>query len=200
MSERGRQHSRLPEGVSPERIPPGQVVAKKLPVLHYGPVPAIDLSTWDLRVFGLVEEPLRYSYDDILAMPRCRTVADVHCVTRWTLLDTIWEGVKFADLMRGIRAHPEGRFVMVHAEGGYTTNLPLDVLMGDDVLLAYRYGDAELTPEHGWPLRLVVPQKYFWKSAKWIRGLEFMAQDKLGFWERSGYNNHADPWKEERYA
>ena len=199
-SELGGLRGRLLEGVPPQRIPPGQTVTEKFPVLHYGSVPAIDLSTWDLRVFGLVEEPLRYSYDDILAMPRQRMVVDVHCVTGWTKLDTVWEGVKFLDFVSGIQLKPEARFVMVHAEAGFTTNLPLSTLMDDDVMLAYRYGDAELTPEHGWPLRLVVPKKYFWKSAKWIRGFEFMAQDRLGFWERNGYHNEADPWKEQRYA
>ena len=198
--ELGGLRGRLVEDVSPGRIPPGQTVTQKFPVLHYGSVPAVDLSTWDLRVFGLVEEPLRYSYDGILAMPRQRMVVDIHCVTGWSKLDTVWEGVKFLDFMRGLQPKPEAKFVMVHAEAGFTTNLPLSVLMDDDVMLAYRYGDAELTPEHGWPLRLVVPKKYFWKSAKWIRGFEFMAQDRLGFWERNGYNNEADPWKEQRYA
>ena len=182
------------------RLPPGQVLTEKFPVLHYGSVPAVDLAGWDLRVFGLVQEPLRYSYDDVLAMPRRRIVADIHCVTGWSKLDTVWEGPRFRDLMQGVRLQPGARFVMVHAEAGFTTNLPLDVLMDDDVLLAYRYADAPLTPEHGWPLRLVVPKKYFWKSAKWIRGFEFMAQDRLGFWERNGYNNEADPWREQRYA
>jgi DMSO/TMAO reductase YedYZ molybdopterin-dependent catalytic subunit len=196
----GRLRGKLMQGVEPGRIPPGQTVTDRFPVLHYGSVPAIDLVTWDLSVFGLVEESLRYTYDDILAMPRQRMVVDIHCVTGWSKLDTVWEGVKFVDFMHGIRPSPEARFVMVHSEAGFTANLPLGVLMDDDVMLAYRFGDAELAPEHGWPLRLVVPKKYFWKSAKWVRGFEFMAQDRLGFWERNGYNNEADPWKEQRYA
>jgi DMSO/TMAO reductase YedYZ molybdopterin-dependent catalytic subunit len=127
-------------------------------------------------------------------------VVDIHCVTGWSKLDTVWEGVKFRTFMGEVSPRPEARYVLVHAEAGFTANLPLETLLADDVMMAYRYDDADLAPEHGWPLRLVVPSKYFWKSAKWIRGLEFMAQDRLGFWERNGYNNHADPWKEERYA
>jgi len=200
MSDIGALRERLLEGAPVDRIPPGQVVTQKFPVLHYGSVPAVDLATWDLRVFGLVEEPLRYTYGDILAMPRQRMVVDIHCVTGWSKLDTVWEGVKYVDLARGIQLRPEARYVLVHAEAGFTTNLPVDALLDDDVMLAYRFGEAALAPEHGWPLRLLVPKKYFWKSAKWIRGFEFMAQDRLGFWERNGYNNEADPWKEQRYA
>jgi DMSO/TMAO reductase YedYZ molybdopterin-dependent catalytic subunit len=200
MRETGRLRMRSEEGVPPGRIPPGQTVTAKFPVLHYGSVPAVDLAAWDFRVFGLVEEPLRYTYADILAMPRERMVVDIHCVTGWSKLDTVWEGVKFRTFMGEVSPRPEARYVLVHAEAGFTANLPLETLLADDVMMAYRYDDADLAPEHGWPLRLVVPSKYFWKSAKWIRGLEFMAQDRLGFWERNGYNNHADPWKEERYA
>ena len=191
---------RLQAGVPAGRVPPGQVVTQKFPVLHYGPVPAIDLAHWDLRVFGLVEEPLRFTLEEILAMPSVREVVDIHCVTGWSKLDTAWEGVRFSELMKRVRLQPAARFVEIHAEAGWTTSLPLPDLMQDDVLLAYRYADAPLALEHGSPLRLVVPRKYFWKSAKWMRGLEFLAEDHLGFWERNGYNNHADPWKEERYA
>lgn len=191
---------RLTAGIPADRVPPGQVVTDKFPVLHHGSVPAIAGSSWDLRIFGLVEEPLRLTMEDILAMPRTREVVDIHCVTGWSKLDTVWEGVRFRDLMARIRLQPAARFVEIHAEAGWTTSLPLEDLMRDEVLLAYRYDDAPLSPEHGAPLRLLVPHKYFWKSAKWVRGLEFMAQDRLGFWERNGYNNHADPWKEERYA
>lgn len=187
-------------GAARGRIPPGQKVTDKFPVLHYGSVPAIDLASWDFRVLGLVEAPVRYTYDQILAMPRHRIVADIHCVTGWTKLDTVWTGVRFRDFVVGLPIRPEARFVVVHAAAGFTTSLPIPVLMDDDVLLAYEYDDAPLTPEHGWPLRLVVPKKYFWKSAKWIRGFEFVAEDRLGFWERNGYNNEADPWKEQRYA
>lgn len=199
-SELGGLRARLLNEAPADRIPPGQVVTQKFPVLHYGSVPSTDLATWDLGVFGLVEEPLRYTYNDILAMPRQRMVVDIHCVTGWSKLDTVWEGVKFRDFIRGVRLKPEARFVIMHCEAGFTANLPLEDMMRDDIMLAYRYGDAELTPEHGWPLRMVVPHKYFWKSAKWLRGFEFLDHDVLGFWERNGYNNHADPWKEERFG
>jgi len=183
-----------------DRVPPGQRLTEKFPVLHYGSIPKFDRETWDLRVFGLVEDPITMSYDQLLELPATRIVADIHCVTSWSKLDTIWEGVLFADLMKTVEVKLNAMFVMVHCEQGFTTNVPLDVLMDDDVLLAYRYDDLPLPPEHGYPLRLVVPKKYFWKSAKWVRGLEMMAQDRLGFWEVRGYHNDADPWKEERYA
>jgi len=183
-----------------DRVPPGQRLTEKFPVLHYGSIPKFDRETWDLRVFGLVEDPITMSYDQLLELPATRIVADIHCVTGWSKLDTIWEGVLFRDLMKMVEVKPHAMFVMVHCEQGFTTNVPLDVLMDDDVLLAYRYDDLPLPPEHGYPLRLVVPKKYFWKSAKWVRGLEMMAQDRLGFWEVRGYHNDADPWKEERYA
>ncbi len=182
------------------RVPPGQRVTEKFPVLHYGSVPKFDPQTWDLRVFGLVDEPLTLSYAEFLALPTMRIVADIHCVTGWSKLDTVWEGVPFQEVMKLVQVKPQATFVMVHCEQSYTTSLPLEVLMDDDVVFAYRYDDVPLTPEHGYPLRLVVPKRYFWKSAKWVRGLEFIAQDRLGFWEVRGYHNNADPWKEERYA
>lgn len=188
------------QGANSERVPPGQRVTEKFPVLHYGSIPAFDRDTWDLKVFGLVEEPLTLSYGQVLELPTTRVVADIHCVTGWSKLDTVWEGALFQELMKLVQIKPEARFVMVHCEQGFTTNVPLEVLMDDDVLLAYRYEDAPLTPEHGYPLRLVVPKRYFWKSAKWVRGLELMARDRLGFWEVRGYHNNADPWKEERYS
>ena len=188
------------DNANSDRIPPGQRLTDKFPVLHYGSIPEFDRQTWDLKVFGLVEEPLTLSYDQFLELPATRIVADIHCVTTWSKLDTKWEGVLFRKLMDSVEVNPEARFVMVHCEQGFTTSVPLEVLMDDDVLLAYRYDDQPLTPEHGYPLRLVVPKKYFWKSAKWVRGLELMAQDRLGFWEVRGYHNSADPWKEERYS
>lgn len=181
-------------------MPPGQRVTEKFPVLHYGNVPRFDRQTWDFKVFGLVEEPVTLSYDELLKLPATRIVADIHCVTSWSKLDTVWEGVLFQEIVKLVRTRSQARFVMIHCDQGYTTNVPLEVLMDDDVLLAYRYDDAPLTPEHGYPLRLVVPQRYFWKSAKWVRGVELMAQDRLGFWEVRGYHHSGDPWKEERYA
>lgn len=197
-----KKHDRTPEGAA-DRVPPGQYVTEKFPVLHYGSVPDYkDLQkSWDIRVWGEIEEPKRFTFDEFRALPTTEVRTDIHCVTRWSKLDTVWEGIPFRTFLEHIPAlKPTAKHVMAHSEQGYTANIPLDVLMDDDVLLAYRFDGRELEPEHGYPLRLFVPKKYFWKSAKWLRGLEFMAEDQLGFWERYGYNNHADPWKEERYS
>ena len=188
----------LPEAVA-QRVPPGQFVTDKFPVLTYGPTPQIDLKEWRLQVSGLVEREVSLTWEQFLALPQTTVVADLHCVTQWSRLNNRWEGVPAREVLRLARPRPEGRYVMLHCYGGYTTNLPLDVLLGDDVLLAHRHDGQPLTPEHGWPLRLVVPQRYGWKSAKWVRGLEVMAEDEPGFWEQRGYNMNADPWKEERF-
>ncbi|NTV61966.1 MAG: sulfite oxidase-like oxidoreductase [Oscillochloris sp.] len=185
------------------RVPPGQYVTEKFPVLHYGSVPQyVNLeATWDLRVWGEIESPVRLSFKEFRALPTIAVVTDIHCVTRWSKLDTRWEGVQFKEFLKHIPAlKPEATFVIAHCDQGFTANVPLEVLLDDEALLAYTYEGEELTPDHGFPLRLLTPRKYFWKSAKWLRGLEFLAYDKLGFWERYGYNNNADPWKEERYA
>ena len=199
MVFRGFGRRRYPPEIA-ARIPPGQTLTEKWPILTYGRVPRVDPQTWDFRVFGLVEAERRWSYDEFMALPRTKVTADVHCVTTWSLLGSEWEGVSIRDLLRDVQVKPAAKFVMQHCDGGYTTNLPLDVFLDDDVLLCYRRNGEDLTPDHGWPLRLVVPKRYFWKSAKWVRGLEFMADDQLGFWENYGYNNHADPWLEERFA
>jgi DMSO/TMAO reductase YedYZ molybdopterin-dependent catalytic subunit len=183
-----------------DRIPPGQYRTEKFPVLHYGSVPKTDLATWDFRVWGDVDSPFTLTWDEFKSLPRKTVGTDIHCVTRWSKLDTEWEGVPIQEILRRAQLRPSARFVVAHAEQGYTANLPLEVLDDDDVLLADTFGGEPLELEHGWPLRLLVPKKYFWKSAKWIRGLEFIAQDRLGFWERYGYNNSADPWKEERFS
>jgi DMSO/TMAO reductase YedYZ molybdopterin-dependent catalytic subunit len=182
-----------------DRLPPGQFVTNGWPVLHYGGVPKFDPQTWDFRVWGLVERPIRLSYDEFRALPVVEVVCDVHCVTRWSKLGMRWEGVPMRHVLDLVHPLPEARFAIAHAEAGFTTNLPVEAIMDDDVLLAYRADGHDLTPEHGWPLRLLVPKRYFWKSAKWLRGLEFTAEDHPGFWEQNGYNNSADPWKEERY-
>jgi len=182
------------------RIAPGQRLVQRLPVLHYGPVPRVDLSRWDFRVFGLVEEELRWSYPEFRALSSRWLTCDIHCVTTWSMLDTVWEGVPTREAMGRVRLKPEACYVLVHAEHGFTTNLPLDVFLAEDNLFAWGYAGMELAPEHGWPLRLVVPSRYFWKSAKWVRGLEFLDHDVPGFWERAGYHNEGDPWKEERYG
>ncbi|HET9325977.1 MAG TPA: sulfite oxidase-like oxidoreductase [Candidatus Eisenbacteria bacterium] len=188
---------------SPEqepRLPPGQVRTDKWPVLHYGALPHIDLATWDFRVYGLVETPLRWTYPEFLALPQVQVKSDIHCVTRWSRFDNLWQGVSFKELMRHVQVMADARHAVIHAEQGFTTNLPLAELEQDDVLFAYRHDGRDLTPEHGWPLRLVVPRRYFWKSAKWVRSVELVAEDRPGFWEQNGYNNQADPWKEERFS
>jgi DMSO/TMAO reductase YedYZ molybdopterin-dependent catalytic subunit len=182
------------------RIPPGQYRTEKFPVLHYGSVPKTKLETWDLRVFGEVDNPFRMTWDEFRALPRKTITADIHCVTRWSKLDTTWQGVSIQEILRLAQVRPTATHVLEHAEQGYTTNLPITVLDDEDVVLADTFDGQPLELEHGWPLRLVVPKRYFWKSAKWLRGLEFLDRDQLGFWERYGYSNAADPWKEERYS
>ncbi len=182
------------------RIPPGQYKTDKFPILHYGSVPKIDLRTWDLRVFGAVDSPLSLSWEQFKELPRKQVTTDIHCVTRWTKLDTAWEGVAIQEILARAGVRPTATHALAHCEQGYTANLPLTVLDDDDVLLADTFGGEPLEPEHGYPLRLLVPKRYFWKSAKWIRGLEFLDHDSLGFWERYGYSNDADPWKEERFS
>ena len=191
--------ARQPEEVA-RRIPPGQRLVKTWPVLHFGTVPKVDLATWDLRVFGLVEEALRLSYDELKALGPVEVVADMHCVTGWSTLDNRWLGVPFRVLAERARPRPEARWVIAHCEQGYTTDLSLEAMMDEDVLLAWGHDGQDLTPEHGWPLRLVVPKRYGWKSAKWLRGLELADRNRRGFWEERGYHVHADPWREERYA
>jgi DMSO/TMAO reductase YedYZ molybdopterin-dependent catalytic subunit len=183
-----------------ERIPPGQSLTDRFPVLHYGPVPHVDLEKWDFKIFGLVGEPVRFTWAEFMKLPQSQVTMDIHCVTRWSKLDTTWEGVLATDLMKHIDLKPQAKFVIAHAEYGFTANVPLEFFLDEQTILAHSFGGKPLEKDHGWPLRLVVPKKYFWKSAKWIRGIEFLAQDKLGFWERNGYNNNADPFKEERYS
>ncbi len=182
------------------RVPPGQRLVTTWPILHVGEVPGFDEATWDLRVFGRVERPLRLTYAELRDLPVVRVRADFHCVTGWTTLDNLWEGVAFRSLAEAARPRPEAAWVLVHCEGGYTANLSLEALLDDDVLLAWGRNGEPLAPEHGFPLRLVVPKRYGWKSAKWVRGLEFLAENRRGYWEERGYHVHADPWREERYA
>ena len=182
------------------RVPPGQYVTEKFPVLHYGSVPRVDLARWDFRVWGDVDSPLTLTWDQFKALPRKTVETDIHCVTRWSKLGTTWEGVAIQEILALAQVRPSARFVVAHAEQGYTANLPLDVLDDADVLLADTFDGKPLEKDHGWPLRLVVPKRYFWKSAKWIRGLEFLDRDIPGFWERYGYHNEGDPWKEERFS
>jgi DMSO/TMAO reductase YedYZ molybdopterin-dependent catalytic subunit len=182
------------------RVPPGQTVTDRFPILHEGEVPEYDINTWNLRVFGLVEEERVFTYPELLDMEQRTAQFDIHCVTRWSKLDTVWEGILFRDFLKLLKVKPEARHVMFHADPDYDTNVPLSDLMRDDCLLAFRYDGQPLTPKHGWPLRVVMPHRYFWKSAKWLRGIEFMAEDRPGFWERNGFHNDADPFKEERFS
>jgi DMSO/TMAO reductase YedYZ molybdopterin-dependent catalytic subunit len=182
------------------RIPPGQYRTEKFPVLHYGSTPSTDLAKWDFKVFGEVDSPFTLTWAEFKALPRKTVQTDIHCVTRWTKLDTTWEGVPIQEILSRAQVRPGAGFVLAHSEQGYTANMPLAVLDDEDVLLADTFDGQPLELEHGWPLRLLVPKRYFWKSAKWIRGLEFVDHDILGFWERYGYNNDADPWKEERFS
>ena len=192
--------SKTQDAAVAERVPPGQYVTTKFPVLHYGSVPSTNLTTWDFKVYGEIDSPFRLTWDEFKALPRKTVNTDIHCVTRWSKLDTTWEGVPIQAILEMAQVRPTATHVLAHCEQGYTANLPLSVLHDDDVLLADTFGGEPLEPEHGYPLRLLVPKRYFWKSAKWIRGLEFLDHDILGFWERYGYNNDADPWKEERFS
>jgi DMSO/TMAO reductase YedYZ molybdopterin-dependent catalytic subunit len=182
------------------RIPPGQQLTVKWPVLTYGPIPHTDLATWDFRISGLVEEPATFNWDEFMALPQTRRHNDIHCVTRWSKLDNDWDGVAVLDLMKRVSPKPEVKAVIVHAEHGFTANLTLDDFLRDDNLFAHSHDGQPLTPEHGYPLRLVVPHLYFWKSVKFVRGLEFVVEDQPGFWERNGYHMRGDPWDEERYS
>lgn len=184
-----------------DRIPPGQVLTEKFPVLHFGRVPDYpDLARWDFRAWGAVETPFTLSWGEFRQLPTTTRTQDIHCVTRWSKLDTTWEGVPFSHIAEVAQPTREARYVIFHAEGGFTSNVPLETAMRPDCLLAWHYDGAPLTPEHGYPLRAIVPGTYFWKSAKWLRGVEFSTEDQLGFWERNGYHNAADPWREERYS
>jgi len=193
------------------RLPPGQSLTQKFPVLHYGPVPGFNSAKWDFRIWGEVEQPVRWSWEEFNQLPRTKLEMDIHCVTRWSKFDTTWEGVSVRTLVdQGlIKIKPSAKYVMQHAEYGFTVNLPLEVVLGDNFLMATHFDGKPLPPDHGYPLRgvvgnivgredLVVP--YFWKGAKWLRGLEFLSQDQPGFWEQAGYHNNADVWKEERFG
>lgn len=182
------------------RVPPNQRVTSKFPVLHVGSVPRFDSKTWDFAVEGLVANPVRLNYDAFLRLPKVVRVSDFHCVTGWSRLDSRWEGVLFKTIADIVKPLPEANYVTIVCEQGFTTSLPLADLLDDDVLLAYGFEGKPLEPVHGGPLRLVVPKKYAYKSAKWVRELRFTKEQELGFWEKRGYSNTADPWKEERYG
>lgn len=193
------------------RLPPGQSLTQKFPVLHYGPVPPFNAASWDFRIWGQVEQEVTWTWDEFNQLPHTTLVMDIHCVTRWSKFDTEWEGVSVHTLVAEglIKPLPNARFVIQHAEYGFTANLPLDVVLQDNFLLATHFNGEPITPDHGYPLRGIVghiPSRedlktpYFWKGAKWLRGLQFISQDQLGFWEQAGYHNEADVWKEQRFA
>ena len=185
------------KGIDPNRLPPGQYHTDRFPVLHAGVVPAIDTATWDFTVGGLVEHAQRWTFDEFRALETQRIVADIHCVTKWSKLDTRWKGVSVDTLLDGVET--EADWVTAFADGDYTTNLGLEDVTEGRAWIAYEYDGAPLDPEHGGPARLLVPHLYFWKSAKWVRGLELRDDDEPGFWEAYGYHNYGDPWKEQRY-
>jgi DMSO/TMAO reductase YedYZ molybdopterin-dependent catalytic subunit len=188
-------------GYDPARLPPGQYLTAKWPVLHAGSVARYDdLATWSFRVFGDVEQELELSWEQLNELPRTATTQDIHCVTRWSRFDAQFEGVHWRELAKLARPHSTARFVIAHAEAGFTSNVPLPFVEDDNALLVTHADGEPLTPDHGYPLRLVVPGNYFWKSAKWLRGIELSSIDKPGFWERYGYHNDADPWAEQRYG
>jgi DMSO/TMAO reductase YedYZ molybdopterin-dependent catalytic subunit len=193
------------------RLPPGQSLSEKFPVLHYGPTPRFNENAWDFRVWGEVERPLQLTWQEFNQLPRSKVTMDLHCVTRWSKIDTHWEGVSLRSLMEGgwIRLLPGAHYVMQHAEFGFKTNLPVEVALQDNFLLATHYEGQPLTLEHGFPLRGVIgsikgrrslKDVYLWKGAKWLRGLQFLSEDQLGFWEQAGYHNQADIWEEQRFA
>ena len=190
----------LEAGFDPARLPPGQYLTDKWPVLHAGGIPDTDLAAWTFEVTGEVETPLSLSWDELLRLPAVEVTQDIHCVTRWSKFDLTFKGVPWSAVRSLVGQKPGARFAIAHAEAGFTANVPIEFLEDDRALLAYEADGEPLTKEHGWPLRLVVPGKYFWKSAKWLRGIELSATDKPGFWERYGYHNDADPFREERYS
>jgi DMSO/TMAO reductase YedYZ molybdopterin-dependent catalytic subunit len=191
---------RSPDTERAERVPPGQHLVEGLPVLHFSGVPRVEIARWRFEISGLVEAPRVLTYEEFLALPRSKVFCDIHCVTTWSSLGHTWEGVLAKDLKAAVKVLAEARFVTVHSLDGYTTNLSLAEFSDDDVIFATHFNGKPITADHGWPLRLVVPRLYFWKSAKWASGVEFMKADRPGFWETRGYHNHGDPWTEERFG
>ncbi|MFW2331446.1 MAG: molybdopterin-dependent oxidoreductase [Nitrospinota bacterium] len=183
-----------------KRLPSGQTLTTKFPLLHIGEPPKFDPTSWDFEIFGAVDEPKRLDYESFHKLAKEVITADFHCVTRWSRYDNRWEGISSRTIFDLVKVDKRAKFVMIHSDGDYTTNLPLDEFLHDDVLFAYKHDGVDISIDHGFPLRLVVPKLYAWKSAKWVRKVEFMIEDKRGFWEARGYHNHGDPWKEERYS
>ena len=207
MSFFDRNRKALAEkGIDPARLPPGQYFTDRFPVLHAGSVPVYDdLSEWNMLIGGLVKEPKTLTWQELLALPTSEVTVDIHCVTKWSKFDTPWKGVPFSAVLNLVDVAPEATHLMCHSEYGFTSNIPLEDCMGTDengqpkAMLAYEFDGKPLEPDHGYPLRFFLPRLYFWKSAKWLRGLEFMADDRPGFWERNGYHMYGDPFREQRY-
>ena len=191
-------HGRRREDVDPARVPPGQYVTEDFPVLSAGPTPHVAPETWTFTIKGAVDEDRSWDWDEFRALPTDTVTVDIHCVTKWSKLETTWKGVSLDTLLAGVDTSAE--YALAFSDGGYTTNLPLDDLREGKAWVAYEYAQEPLDPEHGGPARLLVPHLYFWKSAKWVRGIELRADDEPGFWEGYGYHNYGDPWKEQRYA
>jgi DMSO/TMAO reductase YedYZ molybdopterin-dependent catalytic subunit len=199
MISRGFLGRRRPAQVE-NRLPPGQYLVTDFPVLSAGPTPHTPLDRWSFTLEGLVRSPVRWTWDEFLKLPSRDFTVDISCVTKWTKLDTKWRGVTVDTLLESVDVDGAGRYVMAFSDGGYTTNVPLAEMVNGQTFIAYQFDGTPLAPEHGGPARLVVPHLYFWKSAKWVRGLRFIDRDEPGFWESLGYNMHGDPWKEERYS
>ena len=198
LNKLGRITRLNPDRVRPD-APPGQFVTDKFPVLTFGPTPRISLDDWQFKISGLVDEEVTLDWKQFNDLPQVTLDAEFHCVTQWSKLQNTWQGILFTDVVKLVTPKPEAKYVMAHCYGGYTTNVALDVLLDDDVMFAHSHDGAPLTPQHGGPMRLVVPKRYGWKSAKWVNGIEFMAEDEPGFWEMRGYHMEGDPWKEERF-
>jgi DMSO/TMAO reductase YedYZ molybdopterin-dependent catalytic subunit len=190
-------HGRRQEGADSARVPPGQYVTTDFPVLSAGPTPHTPLEQWSFSIEGEVDAPKSWTWDEFKALPSEEVTRDIHCVTKWTKLDTVWRGVSVDALLDGVETSSE--YIVEFSDGGYTTNLPLADVTGGKAWVVYEYDGQPLEPEHGGPARMLVPHLYFWKSAKWVRGLSLRAEDEPGFWEQNGYNNYGDPWKEQRY-
>lgn len=182
------------------RLPPGQTLTEKFPILHEGEVPEYNLATWDFTLFGEGAEKRTFTYDELMQLPQTTVVKDIHCVTRWSRFDNAFTGVTIRDLLKDFEI-PEGtKHVMIYGDHDYETNLPIEDLLKDDILLAHSFEGKPLTAKHGYPFRLVVPHLYFWKSVKWIRGIEFLQEDRPGFWERNGFHNYGEVFREERFS
>jgi DMSO/TMAO reductase YedYZ molybdopterin-dependent catalytic subunit len=196
----GGRRAKEKEARASGRLPAGQSLTLKWPILHYGSVPRFDPAKWDFKITGLVEQPVRFSWDEFLSLPQTEVTSDFHCVTRWSRLDNRWKGVLFTEVLKRVTLKPGAEFALILAEEGYSTNVPLKDLQRPDVLFAFEHDGEPLSIDHGGPVRLVVPHLYAWKSAKWVRGFMLLDHDRLGFWERNGYHAYGDPWKEQRYS